>query len=175
MKAFKNATVYVEGEGLKQCDLVFDEKIVSIGSEISGAEIVSLPENAVVLPGFIDEHIHGAGGADAMDGTRTALETIAQTVAAEGTTAFLATTMTQSKENILQAMQAVKAYRADMPAFGAELLGVHLEGPFIAAAHKGAQPLEYVLKPDVNVFNEYNRASGNAIRIFTLAPETDGA
>ena len=69
MKAFRNALVYVEGEGLKRCDLVFDRKIEAIGGEIGGAEVIELPENAVVLPGFIDEHIHGAGGADAMDGT----------------------------------------------------------------------------------------------------------
>ena len=98
MKAFRNALVYVEGEGLKRCDLVFDRKIEAIGGEIGGAEVIELSENAVVLPGFIDEHIHGAGGADAMDGTREALKTIAETVAGEGTTSFLATTMTQSRE-----------------------------------------------------------------------------
>ncbi|MBP3434216.1 MAG: amidohydrolase family protein, partial [Clostridia bacterium] len=120
MKAFKNAVVYVEGEGLKKCDLVFGTKIESINGNAEGAELITLPENAVVLPGFIDEHIHGAGGADAMDGTAEALETIAETVAAEGTTGFLATTMTQSKENILKAMKAVKDYRENDPAFGAK-------------------------------------------------------
>ena len=119
--------------------------------------------------------IHGAGGADAMDGTREALKTIAETVAGEGTTSFLATTMTQSRENILHAMKAVKAYREEAPEDGARILGIHLEGPFIAAAHKGAQPLEYVAKPDVNTFDEYNSASGNAIKIVTLAPEEAGA
>lgn len=175
MKAFKNAVVYVEGEGLKKCDLVFGTKIESINGNAEGAELITLPENAVVLPGFIDEHIHGAGGADAMDGTAEALETIAETVAAEGTTGFLATTMTQSKENILKAMKAVKDYRENDPAFGAKLLGIHLEGPFIAAAHKGAQPLEYVAAPDVQTFDGYNAASGGAIKIVTLAPETAGA
>ena len=175
MKAFRNALVYVEGEGLKRCDLVFDRKIEAIGGEIGGAEVIELSENAVVLPGFIDEHIHGAGGADAMDGTREALKTIAETVAGEGTTSFLATTMTQSRENILHAMKAVKAYREEAPEDGARILGIHLEGPFIAAAHKGAQPLEYVAKPDVNTFDEYNSASGNAIKIVTLAPEEAGA
>ena len=175
MKAFKNAVVYVEGEALKKCDLVFGTKIESINGNAEGAELITLPENAVVLPGFIDEHIHGAGSADAMDGTAEALETIAETVAAEGTTGFLATTMTQSKENILKAMKAVKDYRENDPAFGAKLLGIHLEGPFIAAAHKGAQPLEYVAAPDVQTFDGYNAASGGAIKIVTLAPETAGA
>lgn len=174
MKCFKNATVYVEGEGLKKCTVSFDERIQSIGAECSGEEI-QLPEGAIVLPGFIDQHIHGAGGSDGMDGRVEDLKIIAETVAAEGTTGFLATTMTQSKENILKAMQAVKSYRENMPETGARVLGIHLEGPFIAAAHKGAQPLEYVAVPDAAVFDEYNQASGNAIKIVTLAPEVDGA
>ena len=73
MKAFENALVYVEGEGLKKTNLAFGDKISSIGGDIAGAEVISLPDDAVVLPGFIDEHIHGAGGADAMDGTVSAL------------------------------------------------------------------------------------------------------
>lgn len=175
MKAFKNAWIYVEGEGLQKTNLVFGERIENIGSSVDGAEYISLPDDAIVLPGFIDQHIHGAGGADAMDGTQEALKTIADTVAQEGTTAFLATTMTQSVENITKALSAVKEYREANAATGAEIVGVHLEGPFIAAAHKGAQPLEYVAKPDVNVFDKYNEASGNSIKIVTLAPEEAGA
>ena len=176
MKCFKNALVYVEGEGVKKTTLCFDQKIEKISRcAIAGAEEIKLPENAIVLPGFIDEHIHGAGGSDAMDGNVEDLSIIAKTVAAEGTTGFLATTMTQSKENILKAMRAVKEYREANVAEGAELLGIHLEGPFIAAAHKGAQPLEYVAAPDVAVFDEYNAASGNAIKIVSLAPEVKNA
>ncbi|MDE5897262.1 MAG: N-acetylglucosamine-6-phosphate deacetylase, partial [Clostridia bacterium] len=170
-KAFQNALVYVEGKGLQKTNILFGEKIEEIGGKTDGAEIIELPVDAVVLPGFIDEHIHGAGGADAMDGTEEALATIANSVAAEGTTGFLATTMTQSKENITAALQAVKRYREKSPATGAQVLGVHLEGPFIAAAHKGAQPLEYVAKPDPKVFDEYYSAAGKSIKIVTLAPE----
>ena len=140
-----------------------------------GAEIIELPENAIVLPGFIDQHIHGAGGSDGMDGTVEDISVIAKTVAAEGTTSFLVTTMTQSPENITKAMQAVKAYREADSKDGARVVGVHLEGPFIAAAHKGAQPLEYVKAPDKEAFDKYNEASGNAIKIITLAPEVEGA
>ncbi len=174
MKCFKNATVYVEGKGLVKCTVEFDEKIRKITKK-SKAEEIALPENAIVLPGFIDQHIHGAGGSDGMDGTVEDIAVIAKTVAAEGTTSFLVTTMTQSKENITKAMQAVKAYREADSAEGARVVGIHLEGPFIAAAHKGAQPLEYVASSDVAVFNEYNEASGNAIKIVSLAPEVEGA
>lgn len=175
MKAFKNVSVYVEGKGIVKSSVYFDEKIEKIGGCMKGAEEISLPEGAVVLPGFIDEHIHGAGGSDAMDGTTKDLSIIAETVAKEGTTTFLATTMTQSKENILKAMRAVKEYRETGSEKGARIAGIHLEGPFIAAAHKGAQPLEYVAAPNAEVFDEYNEASGNCIKIITLAPEVDGA
>lgn len=175
MKAFKNASVYAEGKGIIRTSVYFDDKIRQIGGYVAGADEIELPENAVVLPGFIDEHIHGAGGSDAMDGNTKDLAIIAETVAKEGTTSFLATTMTQSKENILKAMRAVKEYREAAGEQGARIAGVHLEGPFIAAAHKGAQPLEYVAAPDAKTFDEYNAACGNAIKIITLAPETDGA
>ena len=174
MKAFRNATVYVYGAGLKRTDLVFGDRICAFADD-NATETIPLPDGAIVLPGFIDEHIHGAGGCDAMDGTPSALATIAETVAAEGTTGFLATTMTQSPQNILNALTAVKEYRARRAESGAEVLGVHLEGPFIAAKYKGAQPLQYVARPSIRQFEEYNAASGNSIRIVTLAPEEAGA
>lgn len=176
MKSFKNATVYVDGEGLKKCSVLFSDKIEKISKRaIKNSEVIELPEDAVVVPGFIDQHIHGAGGSDGMDGTVKDISIIANTVAAEGTTSFLVTTMTQSPENITKAMQAVKEYKEQGISKGAKVIGVHLEGPFIAAKFKGAQPLEYVASPDVAVFDEYNKASGNAIRIVTLAPEVAGS
>lgn len=178
MKTFQKVTVYVEGKGLKKRSILFDSKIKKIvkGSGVSKyAEKIDLPKDAIVLPGFIDQHIHGAGGSDGMDGTLEDVANIAKTVAGEGTTSFLVTTMTQSPENITKALSAVKEYREKNSPLGARVVGVHLEGPFIAAAFKGAQPLEYVAAPDVKVFEEYNKASGNSIRIVTLAPEVEGA
>ena len=177
MKIFKDVNVYVDGEGIKQTSVFFDEKILAVGGvcPCGGGEEVVLPEGAIVVPGFIDQHIHGAGGADAMDGDVEALKTIAENVVAEGTTTFLATTMTQSVENITKAMAAVKTYRESAPKTGARVGGIHLEGPFIAAKFKGAQPLEFVAAPSVEVFDKYNAASGNAIKIVSMAPEVEGA
>ncbi|MBO5240092.1 MAG: N-acetylglucosamine-6-phosphate deacetylase [Clostridia bacterium] len=175
MKAFQNVTVYMEGKGLKKTSVSFGENIEKIGKVSKCAEILPLPQNAIVLPGFIDQHIHGAGGSDGMDGTVADIAKIANTVAEEGTTSFLVTTMTQSPENINKAMTAVKEYRKANGKEGARVVGVHLEGPFIAAAHKGAQPLEYVKEPDIAAFDAYNEASGGAIKLVTLAPEVDGA
>ena len=131
MLGFVNAKVYVYGKGVITATVGIKEgKIAYIGDDKS---VVTQPlpyaEGQIILPGFIDEHIHGAAGADAMDGTTAALNTIANAVASEGTTSFLATTMTQSPENILNAMKAVKEYRAANPDDGAEVAGIHLEGP----------------------------------------------
>ena len=174
MKGFQNVSAYIGGK-ITTCDILFDEHIQAVGKGKGAYEKLTLPEGALVLPGFIDEHIHGAGGADAMDGTSEALSVMASALAKEGTTSFLATTMTQSKENILRALDAVKEYRSTQHQRGARLAGIHLEGPFIAEAHKGAQPAEYIAKPEVETFEAYNLASGNCIKIVTLAPEKEGA
>ena len=177
MKGFKNANVYIYNKGIIKTNLgIEDGKIAYIGDDESIiTEVLPYSSEQVVIPAFIDEHIHGAGGADAMDGTVADLKTIAVAIASEGTASFLATTMTQSKDNILKAMKAVKEYRENDSSNGAEILGVHLEGPFISTKHIGAQPLEYVASPSIEVFDEYNSASGNAIKIVSLAPEVDGA
>ncbi|MBQ9468762.1 MAG: N-acetylglucosamine-6-phosphate deacetylase [Clostridia bacterium] len=177
MKGFVNANVYVEGKGVVRCSVGFENgKIACVGDDPTGIEpLMTLREDEVVVPGFIDEHIHGAAGSDAMDGTTEALSTIARAIAAEGTVGFLATTMTQSPENIGKAMTAVKQYRSERHPEGAEVLGLHLEGPFISKKHVGAQPIEYVEAPSVEIFRKYNELSGNNIRIISMAPETEGA
>lgn len=174
MRVFENALVYLEGDGIKRCNLKFGQKISGVG-ESDGEEVIALPDDAVVFPGFIDEHIHGAGGADVMDGSSAALEKISVTLAKEGTTGFLATTMTKSQSDITTALSAVQAFYGRNYEGGARLLGVHLEGPFIASEHKGAQPYEYVAKPSIAQFDAYDKASGGIIKIITLAPEVDGA
>ena len=177
MKGFINAKVYVENQGIiTACVGIEKGKIAYIGND---ASLITCPyeysDGQIVLPGFIDEHIHGAMGADAMDGTTNALNVIANALASEGTTGFLATTMTQSPKNIETALSAVKDYIELNADDGAKVLGVHLEGPFISVKHIGAQPLEYVATPNVAVFDHYNAVSGNNIKLVSLAPETDGA
>ncbi len=176
MNGFKNANVYVEGKGVIKTDLGFkDGKIVFIGQDDSIEQIACLPEDAIVVPGFIDEHIHGAVGYDAMDASDEALSGMANALVSEGTVGFLATTMTQSPDKISAAMRAVKEYKEGVHNDGAELIGIHLEGPFISKKHVGAQPIEYVASPDVETFKKYNEQSGNSIKIVSMAPETEGA
>lgn len=176
MKGFKNVNVYVEGEGIVKTSIGFDNGIITCLKESNEIEeIASLSDDMVVVPGFIDQHIHGAKGFDAMDGTIEAISGIAEALPKEGTTAFLATTMTQSPKNINQALETVKEYKNMNKAEGAEVLGVHLEGPFISTSHIGAQPLEYVAEPLVETFKKYQEVSGNTIKLVSLAPEVEGA
>ena len=176
MKGFKNVNAYIYGKGIIKTNVGFENGIIThVGNDDVITEEIACEGDLVLLPGFIDQHIHGAAGADAMDGSVDALKTIANAVASEGTTGFLATTMTQSPENILRAMKAVKDYKDEQLETGAQIIGIHLEGPFISTKHIGAQPLEYVADPSVEVFDEYNVASGNNIKIVSLAPEVEGA
>ncbi|PRO67195.1 N-acetylglucosamine-6-phosphate deacetylase [Alkalicoccus urumqiensis] len=125
-----------------------------------------------IVPGFIDTHIHGAAGSDVMDPSDDALHSIAGALPQEGTTSFLATTITSPEKEILDALRRVKAYK---PGQGAAMLGVHLEGPFIHPARKGAQPEAHIQTPDPEVFQQMQEASGGRIRMMTMAPELDEA
>jgi len=128
-------------------------------------------KNHYALPGFIDGHIHGAAGADTMDATQESLHTIAAWLPNEGTTAFLATTITQDQGAIEAALEQVDLFSAQTGE--AELIGVHLEGPFVNPKKAGAQPLSHIQKPDVELFRKWRQLSGGNIRVVTLAPECD--
>lgn len=130
--------------------------------------------NAFVLPGFIDIHIHGGYGEDAMDASYKGLLYLSKSLLSEGTTSFLPTTMTQSNENIIQALANIsRVYEEDYE--GAEILGIHLEGPFISEEKIGAQNPEYVQKPDSSQLKTFQTHANNLIKIVTFAPEKEGA
>ena len=127
-----------------------------------------------VVPGFIDIHVHGGGGSDVMDGKYEAVKQVAATHSRFGTTAFLPTTMTMSKDKIIGSLKSI--HEAFIKGTGAaEILGVHLEGPYISSEKKGAQKEKDIKKASIEEFLEFNQASGNLIRIVTIAPEKPGA
>ncbi len=167
----------MRGRGIIRTSIAIEKgRIASIGDDVTyDPSLPVVPAGAILLPGFVDEHIHGAGGFDAMDASEQALMGIAETIVAEGTTCFLATTMTQSPENIGKALTAVRETRCKTENVGARLLGVHLEGPFIAAAFRGAQREDYVASPELDVFDSYFAASGDSVKLVTLAPECERA
>jgi N-acetylglucosamine-6-phosphate deacetylase len=137
-------------------------------------EKIEIPEDQTILPGFIDVHIHGVAGADTMDATTEALTTMAKALPAEGTTSFLATTITQKHEFIELALKNAANYREQHNESGqAEVLGVHLEGPFINKKRKGAQPEEYIQSPDIELFKRWQELANGDIKIVTVAPELE--
>jgi len=171
MKGFKNVRAYIRGKGIVRTDIGLENGRIAAVSAVPGLEPEFDCGDLLLAPGFIDTHIHGAGGADAMDGTRAALSVISETLVKEGTTAFLATTMTESEAEIIKALTAVREYGESCS--GATLLGVHLEGPFVSETFAGAQPREYITAPSVEIFDKYDEASGGMVKIVTLAPEND--
>ncbi len=175
MKVIKGARVHIAGRGFITSDLYFDTHTRAIGTWEGDAEEIILPHGSRVVPGFIDTHIHGAGGADTMDATPDAIAVIADTLAREGTTSFLATTMTASREDTRAALAAVADYRAMNRPRGARCLGVHMEGPCLSPKYAGAQPTAYMEDPTIAYFEEMNKAAEGCVRLVTIAPEREGA
>jgi len=170
MKAILNAKIFSDDKIIEDKVLLFDHKIVNIVNENDLTDIETIDaKGAYVSAGFIDLHIHGSGGADVMDATPDALETISSTLLQTGTTSFLATTMTMSSEAIDKALQNIQLHAGEVS--GANVLGIHLEGPFINADKHGAQDKAYVQSPNTAVIENYM----NEVKMITLAPEIEGA
>lgn len=169
---FKNSKIYVYGKGIIETSLTIENgKIQEIG-ECNG-ELLELPKNLIVIPGFVDKHIHGANHSDFMNPTKEDLKNIVSAVVKEGTTSLLATTMTQSMEAITASVKNIGEY-IDENNGGVEILGIHLEGPYVSLKFAGAQPPEYIIKCDVESFKKLNEASNNHISQVSLACEENG-
>lgn len=127
-----------------------------------------------ISPGFIDVHIHGAGGYDTMDGTYEAINEISKTIVKHGTTSFTPTTMTVAAEDVLQSIKAIHEAK-EKGTDGAIVLGAHLEGPFISPKAIGAQNPKYLIKPSIENFYKLVGDFEQDVISITLAPEIDGA
>lgn len=125
-----------------------------------------------IIPGFIDIHCHGAYGFDTNDANPEGLRKWAKGIVDEGVTSFLATTLTQSEEVLTNAVSNV-AKVVEEGYEGAEILGIHFEGPYLNKAHKGAQPEEYCVKPNIEQFKRYQKAAHGLIKYITMAVEND--
>lgn len=172
----KGGRIILENEVLEGKVIIFSDKIIDIlDCGIYEESDWALKCNKVidaqgkyVSPGFIDVHIHGAGGKDTMDGELSGLRTISEALAENGVTAFLPTTMTMGKEKIYKALDTVRI--ASLENFrGAKILGANLEGPFISRKYKGSHDENHIIKPDFQFIKNYT----DIIKIITIAPEED--
>jgi N-acetylglucosamine-6-phosphate deacetylase len=172
----------INGKILTTAGIINGRSILVTGNTITAINENDVDvENAIeidakgnyISPGFIDIHVHGGGGFDFMDGTEEAFLTIAQTHAQYGTTAMLPTTLTSSKEEIIQTLNVYEdAHRKNIN--GAQFLGMHLEGPYLAMSQRGAQDPRYIRDPDPAEYNEI-LARSSCIRRWSAAPELPGA
>ena len=126
-----------------------------------------------LVPGFIDTHIHGAQGRDVMEGTKDALDIISQSLARHGTTAYLATTITASVEKTLQSVERI-GNQIRHSRQGAQLIGIHLEGPFISPEKCGAHPAIHIHPASVSLLEQIITRANNQVKLITLAPEIKG-
>ena len=179
ISAIKNATVVTPFKTIEKGIVLLEgEKIRAVGRKSN----IKVPEGArtidasgkIAAPGFIDTHIHGGKGRDVMDTSYEAINEIAKFVASHGTTSFVPTTISAPHSDLLSAVEAVKT-AIEKGTDGAEVLGVHLEGPYISLEKRGAHSADSIRQPSLEEFEEIWEASNHTIRIVTLAPEIDGA
>lgn len=171
---------------IKNCKIIFHDRIEDGSILIENGKIKAInpithddndiidAEGSYVSPGFIDVHIHGAGGYDTMDGTYDALNHISKSISKHGTTSFLPTTMTCAIDDIRKSIEAI-AKAKEIGTEGANVLGAHLEGPFINPEMIGAQNPKYVENPSIETFKSMVGEHIDAITSITLAPEVEGA
>ncbi|MFB3923340.1 MAG: N-acetylglucosamine-6-phosphate deacetylase [Terriglobia bacterium] len=171
-----NGVIVIEGHHIAK---VGPKESVKIPS---GATVID-NQDRLVVPGFIDVHIHGAAGHDLMEATGEAVSAVAAYLARHGTTSFLATTVTASLDRTLHSARALSeiirtAQSASGPTdkfAGAQPLGLHLEGPFINVRRRGAHPASQIQTPSGRTLERILDAADDTARLLTIAPELEGA
>lgn len=171
---------YITGGRIVLPDDVVDGKALAFDAESGkivglvdvvprGADVIDA-RGGYVAPGLVDIHIHGCLGEDTCDAKGEGIRRMAYGIASNGVTAFLPTTMTVAKAELRAVLDVVRSLKEESKSWdGAEILGVHAEGPFINPARKGAQPKENILPPDA----DFILANADVITMVTLAPEMD--
>lgn len=160
-----NAKVFTDGRFMDG-GVAFSDRFESIGEDIrDGIDAKGL----MLIPGLVDIHTHAALGEDASDGSAAGMQVMSRYYAADGVTSWCPTTMTLKEPELTAAMHTIRDFQR--PEDGAKVAGVHLEGPFLSLKKCGAQNPDNLHVPDVDLFRRLNEASGNRVRLVTVAPE----
>ncbi len=169
MKAIKNGKIFIDDNFITNKVLIFKEKIVEIIDEKDfdekGFEVYDANYN-YVLPGFIDQHIHGFSGVDSMTEYKEDLIKMSKSLIGNGVTSFLPTTSTTKKESLHCALKNIKSLM-NQNNNGAKIVGAHFEGPYINPKNKGALNEKYIVEPDFEFFENFK----NVIKVATVAVE----
>ncbi len=173
MNAIINGKFFIDEDFVENKVLIFNNKIIDIidFNNFSKDDFYNLniidAKNNYVLPGFIDQHIHGYKGFDTMDKNTNSLLEIKKKLVENGVTSFLPTTVTAPKEDLIRILKETLKYIDFDNNIGSRILGVHLEGPYINSQKKGAQNENFITLPDFDFVNEFK----DVLKIITVAPE----
>lgn len=171
VKVIINAHIYTGHQVIGTGFIRFDKEIIEVASmenyQVQENEEVIDAHGKIVVPGFIDVHSHGGYGSDNMDANPNVINDMVTKMLREGITSYFSTTMTQSDENIENALAGIREAKKMNPM----IQGIHLEGPFVSPAYKGAQPEQFMRVADAETMKRWNEISGGNIRLVTYAPE----
>lgn len=164
----KNGLVFTKEGKFEEKDLYIEDDKISLtakGEEIDAAGLY-------VIPGLIDIHFHGCIGYDFCDGTKEAIEKMAEYQLSNGITSICPASMTLSEEQLNDIFENASNYKSEN---GSTLVGINMEGPFISMEKRGAQNGEYICKPDIDMFERLQNAASGLIKLVDIAPEVEGA
>ena len=171
----KGAEVYIDNGFSRKTIEIIDSKIKIHDENYvlpDDGELVEASGKKIV-PGFIDIHTHGGVGVDVNAANTDELEKIGEFFAKNGTTSWLCSVLTDTEEQTLWCIDQFNEYKKKKRK-GSDLVGIHLEGPFLAKEYKGAMPEFLLRKFDINLLKKYQERSGGNVRYLTVAPEVDG-
>jgi len=178
----RDGLVFVNGEFVRK-DLRVSEGIV-LQLEETGALTPGEGEEIIeafgkkILPGLVDIHSHGRVGEDFSFVTEKSLRKLCDSYAACGVTSVLATTMTNKQEDVENSMRATGEFCEKQKAgeiSGAKILGIHMEGPFLGEKKKGAHDAQYLRKPEISLYDAFQKSSKGLVRLLAIDPELEGA
>jgi N-acetylglucosamine-6-phosphate deacetylase len=172
----RNVRFLSDAEPKLRCLLIRNGQIESVHNDeesfVIKADTVIDGDGQILIPGMIDVHIHGAEGFDMMDGTIQSVEAVSRACARTGCTSFLATSVSSTLDDLLKMIKNVKEVAGKEP--GAQLIGLHIEGPYLNVKRKGMQNERYLRHPDLDEMKSIIETSGSLLKMVTLAPELPG-